>query len=476
MAQAGAVLGGRYVLDEQIGNGGFGEVWRAADTVLSRSVAIKLMHLRHAGQGEAVARFRAEARYAAALSHENIAQVYDYGEAAGGQPPYLVMELVTGTSLEAALADGPLDAAGTMDIVSQTAAGLRAAHAAGMVHRDVKPGNLLLSSAGTVKITDFGIAHTVGSAAVTATGELLGTPAYVAPERVMGERAGPASDLYSLGIVAYECLAGARPFTGTPLDVALAHRDRPLPPLPYAVADDVTAFVMRLTAKDPARRLGDAAEVAVRAALLRDRTGNGSAAVRRSRGSVPPDRDWARRRAVLAYAGAALAAVIVIVVASVIGFASPNRSATATPAPTSTSALSPSSASRDSNIAAPPSSRSAARTTRPTATSTARTTAANPAAHHRPAAVAPVVVKAVVPGPGEGDGNGNGNGNGPWRGKGPGNGHGSGNGPWRGKGPGDGNGPGRGNGPGNGNRPGNGNGWYGENVRAAVPATRLYWS
>ncbi len=142
------------------------------------------------------------------------------------------MELVAGASLETVLAGGPLDATRTMDIVAQAAAGLQAAHAAGMVHRDIKPGNLLLTPRGTVKITDFGIAHTVDAASVTATGELIGTPAYLAPERAMGERAGPPSDLYSLGIVAYECLTGARPFPGTPLEVALAHRDRPLPPLP----------------------------------------------------------------------------------------------------------------------------------------------------------------------------------------------------------------------------------------------------
>ena len=147
MAQAGAVLGGRYALDKQIGIGGYGEVWRATDTVLSRPVAVKLLHPHYAWQGEVLARFRAEARHAAGLSHENIAQVYDYGEAADGQPPYLVMELVDGPSLEDLLDGGPLGANRTMDIVAQAAAGLQAAHAAGMIHRDVKPGNLLLTAA-----------------------------------------------------------------------------------------------------------------------------------------------------------------------------------------------------------------------------------------------------------------------------------------------------------------------------------------
>jgi serine/threonine protein kinase len=419
MAQAGAVLGGRYVLEQQIGRGGYGEVWRAADTVLSRPVAVKLLHPCYAGQGQAVARFRAEARHAAALSHENIAQVHDYGEAAGGQPPYLVMELVAGASLETVLAGGPLDATRTMDIVAQASAGLQAAHAAGMIHRDIKPGNLLLTPRGTVKITDFGIAHTVDSAAVTASGELIGTPGYLAPERAVGEGAGTASDLYSLGIVAYECLTGARPYSGTPIEVALAHRDRPLPPLPPSVAPDVTAFVMRLTAKDPARRLGDAAEVSTRAGLLRD-----------GFGAPFRDQDRTRRRAVLTYACAALAVAVavVIVVASVIGFASASHPAAASsspgpasssPEPASSSGRAP--ASRGHDVAAPPSGRPVASPT--------RSAAVAPAAHQPPAAVAPVVTAATSgPGPGNGPGNGKGkgkgNGNGPGKGKGKGKGKG----------------------------------------------------
>jgi eukaryotic-like serine/threonine-protein kinase len=301
MAQAGTVLGGRYVLDEHIGNGGYGEVWRATDTVLSRPVAVKLLHPRYARRGEALARFRAEARLAGGLSQENIAQVFDYGEPAGGRPPYLVMELVDGPSLEAVLAGGSLESSRTMDIVAQAAAGLQAAHAAGMIHRDIKPGNLLLAPGGTVKITDFGIAHTIGSAPVTASGELIGTPGYLAPERAEGEQATPASDLYSLGMVAYECLAGAPPFTGTALEVAIAHRDRPLPPLSPSVGADVCAFVMRLTAKDPACRLDNAAEVAVWAGLLRD--GVGVAALQ-AWPDPPPARSsaagWLQRRTVLA--------------------------------------------------------------------------------------------------------------------------------------------------------------------------------
>jgi eukaryotic-like serine/threonine-protein kinase len=426
MTLAGAVLSGRYVLDEQIGNGGYGEVWRATDTVLSRAVAIKLLHPRYAQRGEGLARFRAEARHAGGLSHENIAQVFDYDEPAGGQPPYLVMELVDGPSLEATLAGGPLESSRTMDIVAQAAAGLQAAHAAGMIHRDIKPGNLLLAPGGTVKITDFGIAHTIGSAQVTASGELIGTPGYLAPERAEGEQATPASDLYSLGMVAYECLAGAAPFTGTALEVALAHRDRRLPPLPPSVSADVCAFVMRLTLKDPARRLDNAAEVAVWAGLLRDGVGvavlqagpdtaPGPPPFGPALASGPPLASgpalavgWLRRRTVLAYACVAVTALVVIVLASVIGFAS-------TPGPVTASPVSPRSAQ---NGAAAPSGRSPV--TGPV-TSPGRQPAASPVTQREPGSVVPDA-EAVNPvhghgygrdkGGGHANGPGNGNGNG----------------------------------------------------------------
>ena len=277
MTLAGSLLAGRYQLDEPIGTGGFSEVWRATDAVLSRPVAVKLLDPGHARQPEALARFRAEARHAAAVWHENIAHIYDYDEPADGLQPYLVMELVDGPSLAGVLAGGPVSAAWTMDIVAQTAAGLQAAHATGLIHRDIKPGNLLLASSGTVKITDFGISHAIGSVPVTVTGVVMGTAEYLAPERIAGAQAGPASDLYALGVVAYECLAGAPPFTGEPLDVACAHRDRPVPPLPPSVPAGVSALVMQLGAKDPAWRPGSA-EVAHRAGRLRDDPRDGSSA------------------------------------------------------------------------------------------------------------------------------------------------------------------------------------------------------
>ena len=269
------VLGRRYALEEKIGAGGFSEVWRAADLVLARPVAIKLPH---PGNAEALTRFHAEAQHAGGLSHENVARIYDYGEPAPPQPPFLVMELVDGPSLAGALAAGPLDPARGLDILAQTASGLHAAHLAGLVHRDIKPANLLLAPGGLVKITDFGIAQAVGSAPVTGTGQLLGTPGYLAPERVTGAPATAASDLYSLGIVAYECLAGAPPFTGPPLAVALAHWERPLPPLPGQLPEAVAALVLELAAKDPADRPRSAGEVARRAGQMAARLVAGAAA------------------------------------------------------------------------------------------------------------------------------------------------------------------------------------------------------
>jgi serine/threonine protein kinase len=265
------LLAGRYQLDDLIATGGFGEVWRGTDILLARRVAVKLLQPGYSQHPDTMARFRAEARHAGSLSHEGIAHVYDYCEPDPPEASFLVMELVDGSSLAEVLASGPLDAARAMEVVAQVAAGLHAAHQAGLVHRDIKPGNLLLGRDGLVKITDFGISHAAGSAPITGTGMMVGTPAYLAPERIAGARATSASDLYSLGIVAYECLAGAPPYNGTLLEVALAHRDRPMPPLPSSVPADVAALVSQLTAKDPAARPGSAGEVAGWAGRLRAR-------------------------------------------------------------------------------------------------------------------------------------------------------------------------------------------------------------
>jgi serine/threonine-protein kinase len=268
-ADVSTLLGGRYELQDRVGAGGFSEVWRAHDRVLERPVAIKLLDDKYARDPEALARFRAEAHNAGCLSHGNIARVYDFGEPDPPFPAYLAMELVDGPALSDILERGPIDAAWCMDVIAQVAAGLHEAHQRGLVHRDVKPANLLVSG-DVVKVADFGISHAVDSASLTMTGVVIGSPGYVAPERASGASATPASDLYALGVVAYECLVGAPPFSGTGLEVALAHVNQPFPELPDHVPAEVAAFVVQLTKKDPALRPADAAGVARTAARLRD--------------------------------------------------------------------------------------------------------------------------------------------------------------------------------------------------------------
>ncbi|HEY2522731.1 MAG TPA: protein kinase [Streptosporangiaceae bacterium] len=260
----------RYQLDNRVAAGGYGEVWRATDLVLGRSVAVKLLLAQHVQQAQTLARFRAEAQRAGALTHQNIARVYDYVEPRPPQPPFLVMELIDGPSLAQVLERGPLPPAQVMGILAGAASGLQAAHDAGLVHRDIKPANLLLTRDGTVKITDFGISYAADSAPMTASGMLLGTAGYMAPERLGGGPVTGAADLYALGIVGFECLAGDSPFGGTPLEIAVAHRDRPLPPLPSSVPPGVAALIGALTAKDPAARPATAGEVARAAAGQHD--------------------------------------------------------------------------------------------------------------------------------------------------------------------------------------------------------------
>src|SRR5215469_3641325 len=341
MSHPSVMVAGRYRLDGQIASGGSGEVWRGVDTTLDRPVAIKVLHAEHARHAEARARFQAEARHAGALSHPGIAQVYDYGDAGPGHRPYLVMELVIGRSLARVLASGPLDPARTMDLVAQAAAGLHAAHSAGLVHRDIKPANLLLGPGGQVKITDFGIASAAGSALSTRGETLIATVAYLAPERVDGEPATPASDLYSLGIVAWECLAGGPPFPGFGVEVALAHRDRPLPPLPPDVPRHVSALVAELAAKDPAARPATADQAARRARQVRDALTAGAAGPPGRRSDPPaalaevplsaPPPATRHRREDTRSARAAVTVTAVAVVAGLAGWLLAGRSGAAPP-------------------------------------------------------------------------------------------------------------------------------------------------
>jgi serine/threonine-protein kinase len=269
------LLAGRYRLTDRIAAGGMGEVWRGEDNLLTRAVAVKLLPTGRAGDEAFLARFRAEARYAASLSHPGIARVYDYGESAEFGGAYLVMELVNGEPLSAILARaGRLSPDAALDIVGQAARALDAAHEAGIVHRDIKPGNLLVAAGGTTKITDFGIATAVAAAQashLTETGMVMGTAMYVSPEQATGAHVTNASDIYSLGVVAYECLAGHPPFTASePLAIAYAHKHEPVPALPPDVPPPVCDLVYHMLAKTPEERPASVRVVADRADMLRD--------------------------------------------------------------------------------------------------------------------------------------------------------------------------------------------------------------
>lgn len=268
MTAAHRVLGGRYELVDLLATGGMGQVWRGRDALLHRPVAVKVLRSEYTGDPTFRARFRAEAQHTAVLDHPNVATLHDYGEEPAGDGgehlAWLVMELVEGEPLSAVLARrGRLPVEETLDLLRQTAAALAAAHRAGVVHRDVKPGNLLVGADGSVTVTDFGIAWSASSVPLTQTGQVVGTAHYLSPEQAAGERAGPASDVYSLGMVAYECLAGRRAFDGeNSVQIALRHLREVPDPLPGDVPPAVRTLVERALVKDPADRLADGEAVA----------------------------------------------------------------------------------------------------------------------------------------------------------------------------------------------------------------------
>jgi serine/threonine-protein kinase len=246
-----------------------GEVWQATDLVIGRIVAIKILKDEYLGDPGFLERFRAEARHAALVNHEGIANVFDYGEEDGSA--YLVMELVPGEALSTILErERVLSTDRVLDIVAQTASALHAAHSAGLVHRDIKPGNLLITPDGRVKITDFGIARIADQVPLTATGQVMGTVQYLSPEQASGRPASPTTDIYSLGIVAYEALAGRRPFTGeSQVAIAMAQINEIAPDLPVTVAEPVRKLVFSCIAKNPADRPASAAHLARAAQALR---------------------------------------------------------------------------------------------------------------------------------------------------------------------------------------------------------------
>ncbi|MDI2099157.1 serine/threonine-protein kinase [Ruicaihuangia caeni] len=266
---SGLTFGGRYQLSSRVAIGGMGEVWEATDLIIGRTVAIKILKDEYMGDPGFLERFRAEARHAALVNHEGIANVYDYGEEEGSA--YLVMELVPGEALSAIIErERVLSSDRVLDIVAQTANALHAAHSAGLVHRDIKPGNLLITPEGRVKITDFGIARIADQVPLTATGQVMGTVQYLAPEQASGQPATPSTDIYSLGIVAYEALAGRRPFTGeSQVAIAMAQINEAPPELPSTVAEPVRNLVYSSIAKKPEDRPASAAHLARAAQALR---------------------------------------------------------------------------------------------------------------------------------------------------------------------------------------------------------------
>ena len=266
---SGITFGGRYQLASRVAIGGMGEVWQATDLVIGRTVAIKILKDEYLGDPGFLERFRAEARHAALVNHEGIANVFDYGEEDGSA--YLVMELVPGEALSTILErERVLSTDRVLDIVAQTASALHAAHAAGLVHRDIKPGNLLITPDGRVKITDFGIARIADQVPLTATGQVMGTVQYLSPEQASGHSASPTTDIYSLGIVAYEALAGRRPFTGeSQVAIAMAQINDQAPELPVTVSEPVRNLVYSCISKAPAERPASAAHLARASQALR---------------------------------------------------------------------------------------------------------------------------------------------------------------------------------------------------------------
>ncbi|HEX7610699.1 MAG TPA: protein kinase [Solirubrobacteraceae bacterium] len=333
MTAIGTLIGGRYRLDAEIGRGGMSSVYRAFDMVLERTVAVKLMHREIATDSDQLERFRREARSVAQINHPNVVTVIDAGEepSPGGEhaaagTPYIVLEYVDGETLKDVIRrEGPLDIPQAIAYAIEMARALGAAHEHQIVHRDVKPHNILISEEGGAKITDFGIARTLTEEGLTMAGRVLGTTDYVSPEQALGHPVTGQSDLYSLGIVLYEMLTGAVPFRGdSPVAVAMKHVREDVPDVQErrpALSAATAAVVDRAVAKDLALRYPDAASMAadledvlaIEAARSGQATGEVTTVLRTLPGGVRRRLPWRMRHPARWLGSLALIGVIVAI-------------------------------------------------------------------------------------------------------------------------------------------------------------------
>jgi serine/threonine-protein kinase len=352
--ERGRIIGGRYTLTHPIASGGMGDVWEATDGVLDRGVAMKILRTAGGPEDEGFTeRFRDEAKHAASLTHPNVAAVYDYGEEDG--TAYLVMERVPGVPLTDLIGGSePLAPEQVRWILGQAALALAAAHDIGLVHRDVKPGNILVTPEGTAKLTDFGIARAGEGKGHTLTGEVLGTPDYISPEQALGEPATNASDIYSLGVVAHEMLSGVKPFDmGSPVATALAHVNDTPPPLPDSVPADLRAVVEACLSKSPEDRPTDARQVGAALGVPVDPVtpvvAVAAAATTRMTMVTPVTPRWETRAEVRAHGPmddvarrrawiiAPIAALVIVAAFGIVKLFSPDTSQASPPPPVSTS-------------------------------------------------------------------------------------------------------------------------------------------